>query len=128
VPSPKREHIGRASRAIPLFPELRSLLLSVFDQAPEGSVYVVTRYRQKNSNLRTQLNGIIKTAGLEPWPKFFHNLRATRQTELAETMPGHVVCAWLGITEPIARAHYLQVTEEHFAKAVAPPAPIQPPS
>src|SRR5687768_11511218 len=29
---------------------------------------------------------------------------------------------------PIARAHYLQVTEEHFAKAVAPPAPIQPPS
>ena len=122
VPSPKTEHLeGRASRMIPLFPELRKPLLEVFEQAPEGSEYVITQYRAKNSNLRTQFQRIIRRAGLEPWPKLFHNLRATRQTELAETMPGHVVCAWLGNTEDVAKAHYLQVTDAHFTKALDEP-------
>lgn len=118
VPSPKTEHIeGRASRVIPLFPELRPLLLEVFEQAEEGAVHVITHYRAKNTNLRTHFQRIIKRAGLEPWPKLFHNLRATRQTELAETTPGHVVCAWLGNTPAVAKAHYLQVTDAHFATA-----------
>jgi hypothetical protein len=29
----------------------------------------------------------------------------------------HVVCAWLGNSESVARKHYLQVTEEHFEAA-----------
>ncbi len=119
VPSPKTEHIeGRASRTIPLFPELRKALLVVFEEAPEGGEYVITRYRQPNSNLRTHLQRIIQRAGLESWPKLFHNLRATRQTELAEIFPAHVVCTWLGNTEDVAKAHYLQVTDNHFAKAL----------
>ena len=31
----------------------------------------------------------------------------------------HHVCQWIGNTEAVARAHYLQTTDEHFAKAVA---------
>src|SRR5262249_51540416 len=65
----------------------------------------------------TQLNRIIRRAGLTPWPKPFHNLRATRQTELAERYPIHVVCSWLGNSPTIAREHYLQVTEEHYTRA-----------
>lgn len=119
VPSPKTEHIeGRAFRTIPLFPELRKPLLEVFELAEEGAVYVVSRRRQPNCNLRTQFERIIRRAGLEPWPKLFHNLRATRQTELSETLPAHVVCAWLGNTEDVAKAHYLQVTDGHFARAL----------
>ncbi len=122
VPSPKMEHIeGRASRVIPLFPELRPLLLDVFEQAEAGAVHVITRYRVANTNLRTQLMRIIKRAGLEPWPKLFHNLRATRQTELTEATPGHVVCAGLGNTPAVARAHYLQVTDAHYLAAAALP-------
>ncbi len=45
------------------------------------------------------------------------NLRSTRQTELAESWPNHVVCAWIGNSEAVARKHYLQVTEEHFQQA-----------
>ena len=60
--------------------------------------FVITRYRDSNANLRTQLQRIIKRAGLKPWPKLFHNLRATRQTELSEEFPAHVVCSWLGNT------------------------------
>src|SRR5436190_12956284 len=31
--------------------------------------------------------------------------------------PAHVVCAWIGNSEQVARKHYLQVTDEHFARA-----------
>ena len=49
------------------------------------------------------------------------NLRATRQTELAECFPAHVVCAWIGNTERVAQNHYLQVTDAHFAQGVVEP-------
>ena len=54
---------------------------------------------------------------LEPWPKPFQNLRSTRETELAEIYPLHVVCAWLGNSQPVAAKHYLQVTDDHFQQA-----------
>ena len=44
-------------------------------------------------------------------------LRSSRQTELAERFPSHVVCGWLGNSEDIARKHYYQTTDEHFARA-----------
>ncbi|MFO1019389.1 MAG: hypothetical protein U0903_01625 [Planctomycetales bacterium] len=42
---------------------------------------------------------------------------ATRQTELTERFPSHVVCAWLGNSQAIATKHYLHVTDEHFERA-----------
>src|SRR5438046_9388898 len=64
---------------------------------------------------------IIKRAGVKPWPKLFHNLRSTRQTELTEKFPSHVVCAWLGNSRAVAQDHYLQVTDAHFVQAVKEP-------
>jgi hypothetical protein len=58
---------------------------------------------------------------VEPWPKLFHNLRASAQTDLAQRFPLHVVCAWIGNTAAIARDHYLQVTDDHFRAALEPP-------
>ena len=119
VRSPKTEHhVSGKSRLVPLFPELRPYLDESFEQAEPGTEFVITRYRKLNSNLRTQLLRIIKRAGLKPWPKLFQNLRSTRQTELEESFPSHVVCAWLGNSEAVARKHYLQVTDDHFEKAV----------
>ena len=57
---------------------------------------------------------IIKRAGLTPWPKLFHNLRASRETELAEKFPIHVVCKWVGHNARIAEKHYLTVRDEYF--------------
>jgi len=120
VPSSKTEHHeGGASRTIPLFPELKPALLGAFEQAEEGSEYIITRYRKSNTNLRTQFNRIIKRAGYEPWPKLFQNLRSTRETELAEHYPLHVVTAWIGNSELIAAKHYLQLTDEHFLRATS---------
>ena len=53
-----------------------------------------------------------------PWPKLFQNLRSTRETELTERFPVHVVCAWLGNSVPVAAKHYLQVTDDHFEQAI----------
>jgi integrase len=88
VRSSKTEHHeGKGSRWVPIFPELAPYLLDTFSQAPDGVEFVITRYRKSAVNLRTQLQRIIRRAGLEPWPKLWHNLRATRQTELAESFP-----------------------------------------
>ena len=122
VHSPKTEHNdGGDCRFVPLFPELRPYLLEAFDRAEEGTEYVITRCRDSKTNLRTQMERIIKRSGVKPWPKLFHNLRSTRQTELTEKFPSHVVCAWLGNSRAVAQDHYLQVTDAHFAQAVAEP-------
>jgi len=122
VPSPKTEHLpSGAYRTIPLFAELRPLLEEAFDQAEQGSLYVITRYRGRNQNLRTQFQRILKRAGVQCWERLFHNLRASRETELTEDYPLHVVCSWIGNTAAIAAKHYLQVTDAHFAKAACMP-------
>lgn len=119
VPSPKTEHIeGKESRMIPLFPELRPYLEEAKRQAAPGAEYVIMQYRSVRQNLSTQFERIVCRAGIEPWPKLFQNLRSTRETELMETYPAHVVCAWIGNSEAVAQKHYLQVTDDHFAKAV----------
>lgn len=130
VTSPKTEHRpGRATRVVPLFPELRPILEAAFEAAPEGAVYVVDpKYRKAalgprgwmNCNLRTTFEKIIKRAGLTPWPRLFHNLRASRETELADRFPIQTVTAWMGNTPRIAMKHYLQVRDEDFDAAVNP--------
>lgn len=119
VHSSKTEHIeGKETRLVPLFPEIRPYLQAVYDEAEEGTEYVITRYRDKNANLRTQLNRIIRKAGLSPWPKLFHNLRGTRETELAGVYPLAEVCEWIGNSVDVARKHYLQATDAQFKAAV----------
>lgn len=119
ITSPKTaRHTGHESRVIPLFPELRPYLSAIFDAAEPGTKYFITRYRDAGSNLRTQMTRIVKNAGLEPWPRIFHNLRSSRQTELEETFPSHVVCKWIGNSPQVARKHYLQTTDAHFDRAI----------
>lgn len=118
IHSPKTEHLeGGGERWLPMFPELRSALEETFEAAEPGTVHVINRYRDGNQNLRTQLGRIIRRAGLKPWPKLFHNLRATRETELAADFPLHVVCTWIGNTAMIAQKHYLQVPDSYFQRA-----------
>ena len=63
-----------------------------------------------------QLMRIIRRAGLVPWPRLFQNLRASRETELAERFPLRVVTDWLGNSPRVAHDHYLSTTEEHFQR------------
>jgi len=120
VHSPKTaHHEGHESRVLPLFPEIAEPLQEVFDAAPAGQTYVLPFVRERTGTaLRKPLMTTIRRAGLTQWPRLWHNLRASRQTELEERFPSHVVCAWLGNNESVARAHYLQVRDSDFERAL----------
>ena len=111
-----KRYEGKDKRTIPLFPELRQALEDVWEP---GADLVINRYRGENP--RTGFLRILKRAGVKPWPRLFQNLRASRQTELEEEFPTHVVCYWCGNSESIARKHYLQVTDEHYGRALQNP-------
>ena len=113
----KTKRYGKGLRIVPLFPELEPYLSKVFHAADPGD-FVITRYRQRNCNLRTQFERILRRASVEPWERLFHNLRSSRQTELENQWPTHVVCQWLGNNESTARKSYLQTTEDHYRQAV----------
>jgi hypothetical protein len=59
-------------------------------------------------------------AGLQPWPRLWQNLRSSRETELSQQFPLHVVCQWIGSSQPVAAKHYLQVTDADYRRAVEP--------
>jgi integrase len=126
VRSPKTEQYdGKESRVVPIFPELRPYLEAAKAEAAKGAEHVITiasveRFRQggPSPNLGTRMQKIVKRAGLTPWPKLFHNLRATRQTELAQTFPEHVACEWIGNSLAVAREHYLRVSDADYVKAI----------
>ena len=117
--SKTEHHADGGVRTVPMFPELRLLFQDAFDNAKDGDVYCITRYRGSSTNLRTQLYKIIRRAGLEPWPKIFQNLRSTRETELFKMTNGNVkaVCSWIGNSPEIAMQHYAQVTEADLQEA-----------
>ena len=119
VTSPKTKKQGKPWRVVPLFPELRPYFEDAAELAPKDAEFFINRYRSKNANLRAQFNRILKRAGVTPWPRLFQNLRASRETELANEYPLHVVTAWLGNTPSVAAKHYLQITDGHFAQASA---------
>jgi len=132
VSSPKTEHLeGRAYRVVPIFHELRSYLEEALELAAAGEVFVIggrqgDGYRataQKpggwvNTNLRTTFEKLIRRAGLSPWPRLFQSLRPSRETDLMQHHPIHVVTAWIGNTPKIAMGHYLQTLPADHEKAV----------
>ena len=119
VRAPKTEHHKEGGvRVVPMFPELATLFQTAYDEAAEGAVHVITRYRDDAVNLRTRFKAYIEAAGLKPWPKLWQNLRVSRATELADLYPSHVCAAWLGHSEKVADAFYRQVTDVHFDRAV----------
>jgi integrase len=127
VRSPKTERQGKAQRVVPLFPELHQELDALHAIVAPGikshaDGFVITKYRDTETNLRTTLGRIISKAGVTPWSKPFILLRASRRTELERSgrHANHVLNDWFGHTGAIAETHYLQVTEADFVDAVVP--------
>ena len=79
------------------------------------------RRKLSDANLRGRLYGRCIKAGVERWPKIFQNLRSTRQTTLEQFYPRGTVCAWMGNTEDVAEAHYVQELREFRKQASEQP-------
>jgi len=133
VPSPKTASQGRAYRVVPIFPPVMTHLERVFDAAEPGRVFIFDRLRQRESvkaaergwwgavNLRQRLLRWIARIGEQPWPRLWHSLRASAETDLVARFPIHVVTAWLGNTPKIALKHYLRITPADLERAVTEP-------
>lgn len=133
VPSPKTAAQGKAYRTTPIFPPVLPYLEAVFDAAEPGQVFIFHRLRQRESvkaaergwwaniNLRQALLRLITRIGEQPWPRLWHSLRASAETDLVARFPIHVVTAWLGNTPRIALKHYLRVTADDNARAALEP-------
>ncbi len=120
IHSPKTErYAGHETRQIPVFPEIATLLRDAFEQAAEGEQYVLPMLQDRTgAALRKPLMAAIRRAGLEVWPRLWANMRSSRQTELEQHLPTFAVCAMLGNNERTASKHYLQLTDDHFTKAL----------
>jgi integrase len=127
IKSPKTEGHGQGQRIIPMFARLRPCLEEAWDNAREGQVNVIPEDKYLpaahgprgwvNCNLRTTFEKIVKRAGLDPWPRLFHALRASCESDLAREYPITTVCRWIGNTVSIAARHYVQVTDADFQRA-----------
>ena len=126
VRSPKTAgYEGHAVRVVPIAAELLPILQDIFDRAEPGEEAVLPRLRDPRLNLRTQFGRIIAKAGEKPWPRLFHNMRASCATDWVERFPSHAVASWLGHSPLIAAQHYLQVRDAHFDLAAGVrPAPM----
>ncbi len=103
-------------RECPIFPETLPYLLEAAELRSDKQESVVRWHSDEHSVtplLIKHAERILKKA----WPKICTNLRSTRRTELDDFFPSHVVDEWIGHSDRVAREHYKQVTEDHWAKA-----------
>jgi integrase len=127
VVSPKTEGHGQGQRVVPMFARLRPFLDEAWSMAKEGQTHVIPEdlYLPAahgprgwvNCNLRTTFEKIVRRAGLTPWPRLFHALRASCESDLAREYPITTACRWIGNTVAIAVRNYVQVTDDDFRKA-----------
>ena len=118
VTSPKTKK-KKPYRVVPIFPELRPLFEDAFEAAEDGADFVISYRPPTAAALYSKFAKIRKRAGVEAYPRLFHNLRATRQTELLDSKEFTLknVCDWIGNDEATAMTHYLQTTDEQIRKA-----------
>jgi integrase len=128
IPSPKTEHTGKSHRIIPMFPLLRPHLEAAFVHAADGDVHVFLAGMRRaasgpmgwgGANLRTTFAKIVRKSGVEPWPRIWHSLRASRESDLVQSFPLAIVTKWLGNTPSVALRPYVDPTEAAFEQARA---------
>ncbi len=90
----------KGDRVIPLFPAIAPALEVAWHEAPEDVIPFRHRYPGRDATCGPCFRRSF-VSGAEPWPKLFQNLRSSRQTELEELYPSHVVCAWMGTARPV---------------------------
>lgn len=123
VESPKTERYPNGqTRICPIFPEVYPYLRDAFERASPGATYVFERYR--TGSLWTPIKRLFPRAGIQPWPRVYCAMRASRSTELKhQGYLEHVVLSWIGHTEKVALKHYDMERPEDRQRAVAVPTP-----
>lgn len=123
----KRTH--RQSRAppvireLPLFAGLRPYVIAMLDLPGRPHDYLLPAIggqdpERVGSRLRNRVNRAQDRLGIPRWPRVFHSVRATRQTQLKELFGEKVACDWIGNTTDVSRRNYELIADEIFTRAV----------
>ena len=112
----------KRDRVLPFFKKWRATMDQWKKSEDSPSEFVFNRARA--SAAKTYRDGfleLIERCELKPWPKLWHTLRASRETDLKEAMPGreHVVCEWIGNSIEVSRKHYDRVADKHYEQAIS---------
>lgn len=114
-------HKDGGIRYCPLFIELKPFLIALYEsievEKKKQTNYVILENRGSEAYLRTKMYRLLKKSGITPWPKLFHNMRASRETELLDSFPVKDVCSWIGNSQAIAMKHYAMRREDSFSRA-----------
>jgi len=120
-------------KRIPFFPHIERCLLEAQKEAPAGAVYVVEKhaprylrglkervYISRQGNMGTMFRKIMHRAGISPWKKLIHNLRASFAMDLMSKKFGDhnifVIAKWLGHSVKVMIEHYGRFQQSDFAK------------
>lgn len=129
IRSCKTEHHEHGEgRLVPIFIRLRPYLEDALEMAKVGQTHVIPEDRYlpasqgpagwRNANLRTSFSKIVRKAGLKPWDRLFHAMRASCESDLCAAYPVGAVIRWMGNTRAVAARHYLQPRDADFEKAI----------
>ena len=118
VDSPKTaHHAGHEWRLVPHFPELRKELEELDAMAEPDEVYILdSLHGESYQNLANKFRRIIFQAGLKPWERLFHNLRASRSNELFREFSIFDASYWMGQSAKIAQHHYINSNNPDLIK------------
>ncbi len=117
VRAPKTAHIGKPTRIIPLFPELRAELAALWDLVPEGgSPYAIAEGRNPNTVWK-RVERVVFWSGLPRWERLIQNMRSSRSNEVYRDFGAIAEAEWIGHNEATAREHYLHALEEEYVRA-----------
>lgn len=107
VESPKTARYGKPERVVPVCSDL----LELFEDARKGSEseFILPRLR-KHSNLQMVVLRLRKEAGVAPWRRITHNLRASCLTDWRMHFPDVQVAGWAGHS-PAILTHYYSRTD-----------------
>lgn len=107
VESPKTARYGKPERVVPVCSELLELL----EDARTGSEseFILPRLRT-HSNLQMVVLRLRKRAGVSPWRRVTHNLRASCLTDWRMLFPDVQVAGWAGHS-PAILTHYYSRTD-----------------
>lgn len=124
VRSPKTaHHDGGDAREIPLFPQVRRELETLWHALPDGTPATtpIFDWIRARTNLRKGLTKVIKLAGVKKLPKVFVNLRASAACDLVDRYGIRAAKAWLGHSAQVMLKHYDRgASEDDFRRAIGP--------
>ena len=109
-------------RIMPLFPRTKEILKRLRDDQKRTGILdecpFVLRKVRMSTNPGTTFKKIVFRAGVEDYPKPFHNLRASAATDVRRKHGTRAESEWIGHDAAIADEHYDMVTADELRKAV----------